>query len=616
MNKIFSIIIAMLFTTTLLYSTEKVSVQLHWKYQFEFAGFIAAKEKGFYKDAGFDVELKEYTPGLDIVKDVILGRSTYGVYNSSILQNYVKNKQLKLLGSFFKRSAMVIVTKPEIKYPSDLVGKKIMASSYDDFKLNFKYMFQLQNINTDNLNIVKHSFKIDEFANGTVDAMTAFVSDQLYKLDKANIKYNVINPSDYGVFNLQLELFTSENEAVNHRAKTTRFRDATIKGWEYALAHKNEIIDIIKEKYAPPYITKDFLVNESIKTEMLILPKMYKIGSIDTMFLHRQLNVYANLSYSKSEKIINDFIFYSQDELNKQSTHIDYSLVLQIAFIIFIFIAILIYRQYLLTQYNKKLNIQIEKEIEKFKQQNSELIKKDKMIERQSKLVLMGEMISMIAHQWRQPLNILGTINMKIETKLEFDDNLTLDEYLPISDDITKQLAFMSKTIDDFKDFFNPNKKIQHTNITKLVESSLGIVQASITNKNIKMINDLQSKASFNTFASEVTQVILSIIKNAEDALLENKVDDPYIKIVSYDIDNQHILKIIDNAGGIPDNIINDIFDPYFSTKQEKNGTGLGLYIAKTIIEQHCHGKLSVKNKNNTVVFKIVLSNLQIKSID
>ena len=194
---------------------EKVSLQLHWKYQFEFAGFIAAKEKGFYEEAGLDVELKEYTFGQNIIKDVINKKSTYGIYNSNILVEYLKEEPIQLISSYFKRSALVLITKPEIKYPKDLLDKKIMAAGIEDFNLNFNYIFSLQNIKIDSLNLVPHSFNVDDFANNKVDAMTAFISDQPFKLDKLNAKYNIIDPSSFGIFNLQLELFTSKDEAIN-----------------------------------------------------------------------------------------------------------------------------------------------------------------------------------------------------------------------------------------------------------------------------------------------------------------------------------------------------------------------------------------------------------------
>ena len=237
----------------------------------------------------------------------------------------------------------------------------------------------------------------------------------------------------------------------------------------------------------------------------------------------------------------------------------------------------------------------------------TEIKQRDKLIQQQSKLALMGEMISMIAHQWRQPLNIIGAINMKIETKLDFDEKLTFESYAPISDDINKQLSYMSKTIDDFRDFFKPNKQMTDTSFDELVSSSLSIIESSIKNKHINIIKELHSKKRFNTYSNEVTQVILNIIKNAEDILIDRDIKNPYIKLVTYEKEDKAVLDIIDNGGGISEDILDKIFDPYFSTKLEKNGTGLGLYMSKIIIEEHCGGELSVKNKDGGVVFTISL---------
>ncbi|MCK5110573.1 MAG: PAS domain S-box protein [Arcobacteraceae bacterium] len=237
----------------------------------------------------------------------------------------------------------------------------------------------------------------------------------------------------------------------------------------------------------------------------------------------------------------------------------------------------------------------------------TEIKQKDELIQQQSKLALMGEMISMIAHQWRQPLNIIGAINMKVETKLDFEETITAQYYEHVSEGINKQLSYMSKTIDDFRDFFKPSTGKENTNFNKLINSVFSIVRTSIINKNIKIITQLDCDENFDTYASELTQVILSIIKNAQDVLLDKNIKKPYIKLKTYIEKDKYILKIYDNGGGIPDHIINKIFDPYFSTKTEKHGTGLGLYMSKTIIEEHCGGKLTVSNNKDGAVFKILL---------
>lgn len=247
-----------------------------------------------------------------------------------------------------------------------------------------------------------------------------------------------------------------------------------------------------------------------------------------------------------------------------------------------------------LQELNANLQTRVEEEIEKNRE-------KEKQLLAQSRLAQMGEILGMISHQWRQPLNAISATSSIINIKAQrgqFDKEKTIELSKKIST-LTQQL---SQTIDEFKDFFKPKQDKKDTTYTQLVESVMQIVKDSLQSKNIQIITDLQSDVVFHTYATELLQVLLNLIKNAEDALLENEVKDPYIKISSYG----NTLTVSDNAGGIPEDIVENIFDPYFSTK-DLNGTGLGLYMSKTIVENHCGGKLSVTNSTEGAVFSIEL---------
>jgi len=161
----------------------------------------------------------------------------------------------------------------------------------------------------------------------------------------------------------------------------------------------------------------------------------------------------------------------------------------------------------------------------------------------------------------------------------------------------------MSATIDDFRDFFKTNKKREDCCYSDMLGSVLAIIGLSLLNKNIKLIEKQDSEDIFHTYQNEVKQVILNLIKNAEDILLEREIKNPKIVIVS----RGNLLSISDNAGGVPEEIIDKIFNPYFSTKTKKDGTGLGLYMSKTIIEEHCNGELSMINGIEGAIFTIKL---------
>ncbi len=251
----------------------------------------------------------------------------------------------------------------------------------------------------------------------------------------------------------------------------------------------------------------------------------------------------------------------------------------------------------------EELNRDLEKRVSEEVKKNRE---KEKQLLHQSRLAQMGEMISMIAHQWRQPLSAISSSSLAINVKAKLG-KLDKDTAIDLSGKISEYSQHLSSTIDDFREFFKPNRGKEETTFESLVKSPLSIVEVSLKNKNIEVRLDLKCDATLTTYPNELKQVILNLIKNAEDAVCERKVSEPYIEIKTYTTEKSAVLEVCDNAGGVPDNIIDKIFDPYFSTKLEKNGTGLGLYMSKIIIEEHCNGKLEVHNGPEGAVFKITL---------
>jgi len=231
---------------------------------------------------------------------------------------------------------------------------------------------------------------------------------------------------------------------------------------------------------------------------------------------------------------------------------------------------------------------------------------KDQQLIEQSRLAQMGEMLSMIAHQWRQPLSAISSTAVGLELKAQRGD-LDRDKVLRLAQNISKYSQHLSQTINDFRDFFKTEKEEVETSYDEMLDSVLNIVEVSIENKNIDIIKQLNSKDSFKTYSNEVKQVILNLLKNAEDILIERDIEKAYIKVKTYQEDNRYILEIEDNGGGVPDEIVDKIFNPYFSTKIAKNGTGLGLYMSKTIIEEHCKGNLNVHNGEKGAIFRITL---------
>ncbi len=252
-----------------------------------------------------------------------------------------------------------------------------------------------------------------------------------------------------------------------------------------------------------------------------------------------------------------------------------------------------------LEEINLSLESRIDEAVQKSRDQELRMLQ-------QSRLAQMGEMISMIAHQWRQPLSAIASTAASLQLKI----GLERYDKRYFSDNIEKISQFsqhLSNTIDDFRHFFKSNKNEEEFFMCEVAKGSLTIIGTSLENKNIIVSTSYNSAHTVLSYFNELKQVCLNLIKNAEDILLLKKVANPTINIRTYSDATHVYLEVSDNAGGVDEAIIDKIFDPYFTTKERYDGTGLGLYMSKTIIEEHCSGRLSVANNERGAVFTIAL---------
>ena len=249
---------------------------------------------------------------------------------------------------------------------------------------------------------------------------------------------------------------------------------------------------------------------------------------------------------------------------------------------------------------NENLSMKVQSGIDEGKQ-------KDKKILEQAKLARIGSMISMIAHQWRQPLTELSGILMELETATRFK-KVNEKHILGAIERSDKMIQFMSNTIDDFRNFYRPDKVKEEFLVSNSCKNAINIIGATLKNFNIKLNINVENDKKIYGYPTEFSQVILNILSNAADILVEKSIKNPQIDL---NIDTKGILSIItikDNAGGIAQKNQELIFDPYFSTKDSSKGTGLGLYISKLIVERNMGGELSVYNDDKGAVFKIVVA--------
>ena len=250
---------------------------------------------------------------------------------------------------------------------------------------------------------------------------------------------------------------------------------------------------------------------------------------------------------------------------------------------------------------NKVLDKRITIEIEHNKQKELQLFE-------QSKMAQMGEMIANIAHQWRQPLSAISILASGIKLKHEFN-TLKLEELPKDMSLIIDKTIYLSDTIDLFRNFLMEEKVLRNIILQERISISANILDTVMKDYNIDLQNNISYGNPLTVYivAGELTEVIINIINNAKDILVEKEIDDPWIKIELKTLEDKAIITIEDNAGGIPNDIIKKIFNPYFTTKSKNKGTGLGLYMSSKIIKDSFKGDLYVKNTKNGAMFFIEL---------
>jgi C4-dicarboxylate-specific signal transduction histidine kinase len=232
--------------------------------------------------------------------------------------------------------------------------------------------------------------------------------------------------------------------------------------------------------------------------------------------------------------------------------------------------------------------------------------KQEQLLSQHSTLASLGEMIGTIAHQWRQPLNALGLVIQNIQLTYMMDE--LDDDFIEKSVSKANLLtSTMSKTIDDFRNFFKPNKEITKFSLDNSINNSLSLISSTFEYNGINIEYEIVNDIDLIGFPNEFSQVILNILTNSKDAFVENKITNPLVSLEIKKDDNYGFVVIKDNAGGIPLDIIEKVFEPYFTTKEEGKGTGIGLYMSKIIIEKNMNGELFVNNIKDGAQFTVMV---------
>ena len=272
-------------------------------------------------------------------------------------------------------------------------------------------------------------------------------------------------------------------------------------------------------------------------------------------------------------------------------------------------------QQYELQNFNTELEVKVEQKTaellelnerleSRVKEKIKQLIAKDELLTVQSKQAVMGEMISMIAHQWRQPLSTITLQISNLHLKRLLGKDVSIEESDKTLQDISNTIIYLSDTIDDFQTYFRPQKEKQTQEVHVLLERAINFVKPRIKETNIEVMYEKSHDIMIDTYDNELIQVVLNLIHNSIDAFMESKQKDASLHIYVEEGEEIVSIYIQDNAGGISSENISKIFEPYFSTKG-KNGTGLGLYMSQMIVQKQLNGEIRVESKNGETTFLV-----------
>jgi len=288
-----------------------VDLQLRWHHQFQFAGYYAAVEKGFYKEEGLQVRLHAGDPKHQPVSEVLSGRAQYAEGNSEVLYQRLLGKPLVALATIFQHSPSVLLTlqRSGIKSAHDLIGKKVMLAS-KNADADFMTMLLNEGVSFSQLNIIPSSYQLDDLISGKVDAFNAYTTNEPYFLKQRNIAYNIIDPSTYRIDFYSDILFTSEMELRDHPKRVEAMRRATLKGWRYAMDNPEEIIDLLITKYQVKK-ARGHLRFEAAEMRKLILPDLIEIGHINPGRMQHMAETFVEAGLVSEYDSLDGFIYDS-----------------------------------------------------------------------------------------------------------------------------------------------------------------------------------------------------------------------------------------------------------------------------------------------------------------
>lgn len=324
-------------------SDNQITLQLKWTHQFQFAGYYMAKAKGFYEQAGLNIEIKPATDKIDPIKEVLEGRADYGVGTSELLIHHESGVPVVVLGVIFQHSPLALLSLEENRYDyiTDLAGKRLMIEKNSS---EIYALLKQSNIEKNNFKAIPHSFKTQDLINGNVDAMTVYTTTEVYEFEQQKIPYRLFSPRIAGIDFYGDNFFTTAKLIDENPEQVEAFRKATVQGWKYAMNHPQEAIDYIVEQYQ--FKDPDFLAFEARKMQELMRTDLIEPGYMSAKRWQHIASVYQELGLLDTELHLDEFMYKPDNVIDNLQAKIQDLLLLGLGLLLLGLIIIWYFQRY------------------------------------------------------------------------------------------------------------------------------------------------------------------------------------------------------------------------------------------------------------------------------
>lgn len=553
---------------------DQISLMLKWKHQFQSAGYYAAIEKGFYQEAGLEVTLIEPSVNSDPVMEVVNGNMEFGATGPNLLLYRAKGHPVVALATIFQHSPLVLLARENsgINSIHDLVGKRVMVE-YASAEL--EAYLQSEGIFDTKYTRLTHTHSPDDFINGSVDAISAYSTDELYLINKANCKYTMLSPRSAGIDFYGDLLFTTQEQIDQHPERVDAFLAASKKGWQYALQNPEEIVDLIYEKYSKRH-SREHLLFEARESQRLIFADIVEVGYMNPGRWQFIANTYAKLNMIPANFSLNGFIYDPDPTINLTWLYN----ILATAFILLI-----VFFNFALSYLVKKRTLELTKAKE-----NAEMANKAK-----------SQFLANMSHELRTPLNsVIGFTELLVSSPLEYVQS----QYAQNANISGHVLLGIINNILDFSKIEAGKLELSNTrtDIIKFLEQTISILSYQAECKKLDLLLNISPEVPRFIFTDPIRlgQVLINLMSNA---IKFTEVGEVELRLeFSKTSDNEGVFKFLirDTGIGISDadrkRIFNEFTQADNSDTRKFGGTGLGLSISRMLVEK-MGGTLQLKSE-------------------